>query len=303
MNEVYLSHGTLYHYPLMPFFKIASESGFDGVEIIVGRNRELSDISYMKHLAGRFSIPVRVLHSPFNSWKSDFLPGHQPGKLDFTVNMAKGVGAKVVVAHTALSNEMPYKKWLENNLSDFQKECEPIKIAVENMPKKYVMFGAAGRKLFDFMREAKISYKFRRFMVYDIAAHTRKEDRLFPCPLDDEAHSLNTFESLNRFKYITIDTTHLGTWKCDPADFVAGITAGIAHVHLSNYKTSKEHRLPNDGLIDFTGFFKKLKEKSYDGGITLEADPDSFNNHRSFAETKKQLLENLNFIKKMIKNA
>lgn len=303
MYEIYLSHGTLYDYQLMPFFKIAAESGFDGVEIIVGRNRELSDISRMKHLAVKFGIPVKVLHTPFSSWRSEVLPGPEPQKLNFTIEMAKKLGAGVVVAHTALAHERLYLKWLRENLADLQRSCEPIKIAVENMPKKNVIFGTAGRALFCLMRDAGISHRYRRWMVYDIAAHGPERNGYFPGPLDDETVSLNTLESLNRFKYVTIDTTHLGTWNCDPADFADGLTAEITHVHLSNYKTAREHRLPNDGSIDFTKFFRKLKEKGYSGGITLEAGPDSFRNHRSFADTRSQLRDNIELIKKLARNA
>lgn len=298
MIEVYLSHGALYHYPLMPFFNMASKCGFDGVEIIVGRNRELSDISYMKHLAAKYSTPVRVIHSPFNSWNNELWPKTTPGKIMQSVEMAKALGAGVVVAHTALSNETEYKKWMSEDLAAYQAKAEPVKIGVENMPRRFVMFGGLGRMLHGYKR---LDYKFRRSLTYDMATHTRRMEFLRPVELDDIDNSHNHISVLDGFKYLTVDTTHLGTWGCEPADYLDMVSGEIVHVHLSNYQLGREHRLPLDGRMDLAAFLKKLAERGYSRGITIETDPSSLRDHRSFAETSRELKENMEFVRGFFK--
>jgi len=295
LNQIYISHGSLYDYQLMPFFNIASKCGFNGVEIIVGRNKELSDTSYIKKLSADFQIPVRVLHCPFNSWQNEFWPKKPEQKLMRTVEMARRLGAGVVVAHTALSHEKEYKNWLINELADYQKKNPDIKIGIENMPRRYVLFGKLGRAFYNFK---KLPFKIRKKITYDIAAHKAEYNKFNPVELDDFNNSLNPVEHLNKFEYVTIDTTHLGTWNCAPHEYLDKVKTNIAHVHLSNYKTGREHRLIDDGVMDLAAFLSKLSAMDYSGGITIETDPHSFENHRSFAITSKKLMENIDFIKK-----
>jgi len=279
---------------------MAARCGFDGVEIIVGRNREFSDISFIKQLSNKYKMPVKALHSPFNSWQNDMWPKTPHEKIMRTVEMARRLEAGVVVAHTALSNEDEYKKWLINDLKIFQAKNLDIKIGIENMPRKYILFGRLGRLLFNFK---KIAFKYRKKIAYDIAAHDNKYNILRPIELDDIKRSLNDVELLNKFDYITIDTTHLGTWNCEPHEYLDKITTEIAHVHLSNYEISREHRLPKDGRLDLAKFLFNLKKRKYSGGITIEADPRCLENHRSFETTSKQLIENIDYIKKSFDNA
>jgi len=297
LTEVYLSHGALYEHQLLPFFNIAARCGFDGVEIIVGRSREMSDVSYMKYLANKYGVPVRVLHCPFSSWNNEYWPKSTPQKLIKTVEMAHALDAKVVVAHTALAHETEYKKWLTDELPLFQSLNEPVKIGVENMPRRYVMFGGIGRKIYNFK---KLGFKFRRSLTYDIATHTNKMNFLRPIEVDDIDNSLNHIEKLNKFKYLTIDTTHLGTWGCEPADYLDMIAGEIVHVHLSNYKMGHEHRLPLDGHMDIEKFLKKLVARGYSHAITMETDPRSLTNHRSFNDTCREFKENLEFLRKSL---
>ncbi len=299
MNKIYLSHGSLYYYQLMPFFNIAAKCGFNGVEIIVGRNEELSNISYIKKLSIDYKLPVKVLHCPFNSWQNNIWPRKPHEKLMRTVEMARSLGAKVVVAHTALSHEIEYKNWLLNELKNYQKNNEDIKIAIENMPRRYVLFGNPGRAFFNFK---KIPFNIRKKITYDIASHRPELNKYFPIELDDYGNSLNSFESMNKFKYITIDTTHLGTWSCAPHEYLNKVKTCIAHIHLSNYKLNNEHRLIDDGIMDLKKFLSVLSKAGYAGGITIETDPHSFEDHRCFAATSKKLIENINFIKKSFNN-
>lgn len=299
MNKVYLSHGSLYDYQLMPFFNIASRCGFDGVEIIVGRNAELSNESYMKKLAADFSIPIKVLHCPFNSWRNEFWPDRPHEKLMRTVEMARRVGAEVVVAHTALSEDAEYREWLINSLDGFQRDNPDVKIGIENMPRRYVLFGKLGRAFFNYK---KLPYKIRKKIIYDIAAHLPKYNKYAPIELDDFSRSLNSVELLNKFKYVTVDTTHLGTWNCEPHEYLDRITTEIAHVHLSNYRISREHRTIDDGIMDLAKFLSKLCAMNYKGGITIETDPHAFENHRSFAITSKKLMADIEFIRSSFKD-
>ncbi len=299
MNEIYLSHGSLYDYQLMPFFNMASKCSFDGVEIIVGRNEELSNVSLMKKLAADFKMPIKVLHCPFNSWQNDYWPKKPHEKLMRTVEMAYRLGAKVVVAHTALSEDGEYKQWLINELGRYQKENPDIKIGIENMPRRFVLFGKLGRTFYNFK---KLPYKIRKKITYDIAAHHPEYDKFAPIELDDIARSLNSIDFLNKFQYVTIDTTHLGTWNCAPHEYLDKVETSIAHVHLSNYKISREHRTVDDGIMDLARFLSKLTKMKYGGGITIETDPYSFENHRSFAITSKKLIDDIKFIKSSLED-
>lgn len=299
MNKIYLSHGSLYDYQLMPFFNIASKCGFNGVELIVGRNYELSNISYMKKLSYEFNIPIKVLHCPFNSWQNEYWPRKPHEKLIHTLEMASKLNCEVIVAHTALSSDPEYKNWLINELDNFQAKYPNIKIGIENMPRRYVMFGKLGKWLF---KLKKLPFKLRKLLTYDIAIHNFIRSLTLPTELDDFNISLNSIEKLNMFKYVTIDTTHLGTWNCEPFEYLDLVSSKIVHVHISNYKKNLEHCLPNDGILNLKKFLQKLYKLNYDGGISIEVDPSAFKNHRLFESTSKELIDCINFIKQSFNN-
>jgi sugar phosphate isomerase/epimerase len=86
----------------------------------------------------------------------------------------------------------------------------------------------------------------------------------------------NTPEEMLRFPYITLDTTHVGTWGEQPADVYPRFDGRVRHVHLSNYD-GREHRHPEDGHLELDRFLTLLAADDYSGSVSIELHPEAVN--------------------------
>lgn len=68
---------------------------------------------------------------------------------------------------------------------------------------------------------------------------------------------------------MTVDVTECGESSYDPAAFILAVGCP-EHVHLSDYAPGKVHLLPGEGLIDWEGTFKALRQVGYRGVLSLE---------------------------------
>jgi sugar phosphate isomerase/epimerase len=84
----------------------------------------------------------------------------------------------------------------------------------------------------------------------------------------------NSPEEMTRFPYITLDTTHVGTWGEEPADVYPRFGRRVQHVHLSNYN-GREHRHPEDGHLELGRFLDMLASDGYSGAISIELQPEA----------------------------
>jgi sugar phosphate isomerase/epimerase len=93
-------------------------------------------------------------------------------------------------------------------------------------------------------------------------------------PLGFDLYQMTRLESLERFRHLTLDTTHLATHGIDIIQTYERLAGRVAHVHLSNYN-GQEHRLLQDGHLPLAEFLRRLNQDGYQGIITLELQPDA----------------------------
>jgi len=245
------STGSLYPYGIARVAHLAAAAGFDGLELMVDDRWDTRDAAYLREVVQSAGIPLLSVHAPFRpglqGWEED-----EVARLHRTVDLARAVGAGVVVAHpplryhwvvlrhppfvtgallTPFRRRSRYHRWLESDLKAYQARAG-VTIAIENMPRHRL--GPRLVNLFD----------------------------------------MNEIRDLRRFPAITLDTTHVGTWGVDLLDTYNVLANAVAHVHLSNYD-GREHRLLQDGSLALGPFLAALRRRGFAGVIVIELMPDA----------------------------
>jgi sugar phosphate isomerase/epimerase len=111
-------------------FRLASQAGFDGIEVMVTRREETQSINRLLELVDKYGLPVRSIHAPFlmaakNVW------GKPVAKIEKSVSMARALGANVIVVHLPYFWQWGYANWARRNLNSYAAESG-LTIAVEN---------------------------------------------------------------------------------------------------------------------------------------------------------------------------
>ena len=251
-----LSTGSLYTYGLERVFGLAREAGFDGIEVLVDGRWDTRQADYLRHLVERHGLPVVSLHCPFHligvpGWEQDPL-----WRLTRTVELAEALGARVVVAHPPLG-------WLcislrvtgASNKRDFW----------VGLPLSWLVGRSYARWLYDELES------FQMGTEVTVAVENMPRRRIGRLSFD--LYQMTRLESLERFRYLTLDTTHLATHGIDIIQTYERLAGRVAHVHLSNYN-GREHRLLHDGHLPLAEFLRCLSQDGYRGIVTLELQPD-----------------------------
>ena len=131
--KITLSSGTLHTFPIRKVFTLASELGFDGVELIVNQEfQRVNSLSLLKEL--QESAPVLTIHAPFmplDGW------GSQVDSLKKCVELAEKSGVPLVNFHPPswMGMEIGFWRWFYR-IHDFQKElgAGSVLVTIENMP-------------------------------------------------------------------------------------------------------------------------------------------------------------------------
>lgn len=279
-NRVLLSSGSLRNYGLDRVFELAARCGFDGVELIVDERTDSVHEDYLRRLAKRHSVPVPVVHAPFAfldppGWEKEELP-----RLVRSLRLAEEIGAQAVVLHTPFYTDRAFRRWLQEDLENFQQKTA-ITILVENMPCYRRVGGRLGKRL----------------GIGDLAERNfRGFWKLLPGFLLPPCFPLSDLDELDRFPNIILDTTHLGTAGIDPGGAFDRFREKIGHIHLSNYD-GREHLELRTGWLDLAGFLRHVSAAGYRGGYCLEIMPEYFSSHDG-DYTLRLLADNLAFIRR-----
>ena len=232
--RILLSTGSLHIYPLELSFKVAKESGCDGVEWVyqcpfdIAKAEKLSKIS-----------PVKSVHAPFMKTKD---LGCVVKGFKKAVEFAKALGAEVVVMHPpcVLDPQIRYLIFFFFT-RDFCLEYGGgrVLITVENMP-----YWGRGRK------------KFPAYLGGTLGGLYRlcKRKNLFI-----------TFDTCH------IGTKYPD--KVVDAFNVLYETGRVVNIHFSDYREGIEHLPPGEGVLPLEGFLENLKEVGYKEFLTIELDP------------------------------
>ncbi len=113
-------------------FAIASELGYDGVEVMVTREAETQSAAPLKALSERYGLPIMSIHAPVLLY-THFVWGTDPAeKLERSAQLADDVGARSVVVHPPFFWQRGYADRFEDLVHDVEGRYDAT-IAVENM--------------------------------------------------------------------------------------------------------------------------------------------------------------------------
>jgi sugar phosphate isomerase/epimerase len=236
--KITLSSGTLHTFPIRKVFSIASELGFDGVELIINQEfQKVNALLLLKEL--QESAPILTIHAPFmplDGW------GAQVDSLKRCVELAEKSRIPLVNFHPPswMGLEIGYWRWLYR-INDFQKElgAENVLVTIENMP---------------WVGKFKIN----------------------PHILSDTGQMIDFLQERNLF--MTFDCTHMGSGKANFInDFYLCYNSGrIRNIHFSDYGHGREHLIPGHGMLPLTRFLNHLRNTDYNDTVTLELSPHEF---------------------------
>jgi sugar phosphate isomerase/epimerase len=254
--QISLSSGTLFTFPLEKAFRLAAETGFDGIELII--NQEFQKVNCRQYITAlQQIIPIISIHAPFmplDGW------GTPMDSLKRSVELADACGIRLVNFHPPswLGLELGFWRWFYR-IHDFQREIggNSIQVSLENMP-----WGG----------------KFK--INPHILADTQKMIEF----------------SQERNLYLTFDCTHMGSGKANFInDFYLFYNSGrIRNIHFSDYGHGREHLLPGHGILPLTRFLNHLRNTDYNDSVTLELSPHEFpRDEQIIAASLKEILDYL----------
>lgn len=120
-----LSTDSLQGYGLNRIFQFAKEAGFDGVDLAISiKDFDTQNTEYVKNLSGQYGIPVVCIQTPMDATAKTILDA---------VEMAKGLGTKIITVQPPKILNFKYIKWLENEVPKIRQK-EDLSIALENAP-------------------------------------------------------------------------------------------------------------------------------------------------------------------------
>lgn len=126
------STGPFYMLPLGQVFEAMGKAGFARAEVMITSERESQDPAALRALAEDFGIEVGVIHAPFLLLTRRVFSTDPLEKIKRSTEVAKGVGAPLVVIHPPYHWQIGYRRWLRDDLDAFQGR-EDIAVAMENM--------------------------------------------------------------------------------------------------------------------------------------------------------------------------
>lgn len=247
-----LSTGSLHTYGTARTARLAAEAGFDGLELMVDESWDTRDPEYLLEIGRAIPIPILSIHAPFRSRIAGW-GGDEVARLGRSVELARAVGARTIVIHPPIRYH-----WLNLRYPPFVTVglLTPIRRA-----------SPYGRWLTDELA------RYAEQAGVTIAIENMPRHRLGPRLVN--LFEMNEIRDLRRFPALALDTAHIGTWGVNLLEAYELLADRVKHVHLSNYKDGRQHRLPQDGSLALGPFLAALRRRGYDGVIAVELEPDS----------------------------
>ncbi len=218
--------------PLHDAFPLFAEAGFDGVELMVTTDPDTQDAGRVADLSERHGLPVVAVHAPFLLMARRVFGADPIGKIDRSVELARTVGAPLVVVHPPYRWQSGYRRWLQEHVSNDEARGG-IRVAVENMyPVRVRGHHVAG---FHHVR-------------------TLEDLERFPNVVLDTSHAAVAGLDLREA------TSRLG-------DRLAHV-----HLSNNAGRGWDSHLPLDEGVLDLTGFLSSLATSRFAGAISLEID-------------------------------
>ncbi|HWU22369.1 MAG TPA: sugar phosphate isomerase/epimerase [Nocardioides sp.] len=132
MTKVGLSTVSVYPESTAHGFAYAAHLGYDSVEVMVGIDALSQQTTALQQLSDHHEIPISAVHAPCLLF-TQRVWGIEPwGKLQRSAEMARDVGADVVVVHPPFRWQKEYAADFVNGIAALE-ESTGIAFAVENM--------------------------------------------------------------------------------------------------------------------------------------------------------------------------
>jgi len=127
-----LSTASVYPESTANGFELASRLGYDAVEVMVGIDPISQEIDAVRHLSEYHEMPVCAVHAPCLLITARVWGTEPWAKLKKSAEMAREVGADVVVVHPPFRWQRDYARGFVEGIANLEKETG-IAFAVENM--------------------------------------------------------------------------------------------------------------------------------------------------------------------------
>lgn len=251
--KIAFSTGSLYTFGLDRTFALAQSVGFDGVEIMIDNHWDTRDVAYLRCLQERHSLPILSLHSPFPLISVNGWPWDEAVRTQRTMALAEALGVPTIVTHLPLRLH--------------------IAVVQTTLVQRRLLLPTPWRWGRSYRRWLETALPtLQGASPVTVAVENMPCHRLGRWRLD--VHRLNRVEEWAQFPYLTLDTTHLGTWGLDILAVYEQVADRVAHVHLSNFRDGREHLRLDDGDLPLSAFLERLVGR-FQGTVTVELNPAS----------------------------
>ena len=132
---IIFSTGSLYPFGLERIYAWATETGYDGVEIMMDDRWDTHQRDYLDLLANRHGLPILAFHPPLRRGAWNLGPEET---LVRVARLARNMEVPVVVAHPPPPGR-PLERWRAGPLREARDQG--VSVAVENMPRARTLLG------------------------------------------------------------------------------------------------------------------------------------------------------------------
>ncbi|MEV5003361.1 sugar phosphate isomerase/epimerase family protein [Nocardioides sp. LML1-1-1.1] len=127
-----LSTSSVYPESTAHAFAYAAAVGYEAVEVMVGIDALSQQVDAVRRLSEHHDLPVSAIHAPCLLFTQRVWGVEPWGKLERSAEMARAVGAAVVVVHPPFRWQREYARDFVNGIAALE-ESSGIAFAVENM--------------------------------------------------------------------------------------------------------------------------------------------------------------------------
>lgn len=253
-HPLLFSTGSLHLRETSECFRWAAQAGFDGIEVLVDQRYSTRDPIFLNRLSQQHNIPILAVHNPFFYNLSDWPDGSDPiAVIQKSVELAEQVNARVVVIHLSL------------------KVGTKIIIA-PGITRRGYTFKNADHILRDWIKAGGFGAYQKTIDVKLCVENMPK--RSIPLLMKDVVY-WNSIEAWSQVHdYLTLDTTHWGTWNKQPIEALQAAGERVRHIHLSNFN-GQEHQMVDDGHLDLAAVLKYVNQSPNEISVTFESQPQA----------------------------
>ena len=257
-----LSTSSVYPGGVAETFALASQLGYDGVEVMVLRDPDSQDERRLRELSDQYGLPVLSIHAP-TLLLTQGVWGNDPwDKVDRATELAHDVGADVVVLHPPFRWQRGYAEHFVGAVAE-RERLDGMRLAVENM--------------------------------FPWRARSKKRERVMQAYLpgwDPLEHD---------YRSVTLDLSHTATAGMDAGAALAmadELGDRLAHLHLADGTVSfmDEHLVPGQGDQPCAEVLHMLGAREFAGAVVVEVNTRKM----SSVGRRSALADSLSFARKYL---